>query len=254
MHANDPRKGYFLLADANALGGYLEEPFERFIPTLAPVSLPIVGGFTTARSDEFHLDHIVGCGSAHTLVSGKSHRADGSISVLLKAVIERLNILDVVTADRIVAQLSVTTLPDDKGTIISFAGTSFHGLRIAGFPCRVVTNSGPNSGPKGAENTAAATAGAAAAPNRDRAERFSIVERIELVDPDGGEFPCVIEDDGNTVEIPGFGRFYFGEGLASQDLLQFVAVRAELGCPVKGAVAAGTLATKSKKKGHPDPP
>jgi hypothetical protein len=235
MHANDPRKGYFLLADANALGGYLEEPFERFIPTLAAVSLPVVGGFTTARSDEYHLDHIVGCASAHTLVSGKSHRADGSISVLLKAVIERLNILDVVTADRIVAQLSVTILPDDQGTTISFAGTSFHGLRIAGFPCRVVTTTGKGS------------------RDDDGGQAFSIVERIELVDPDGGEFPGSFHDN-NTVDIPGFGRFHFGEGLASRDLLQFVAVRAELGCPVKGSVAAGSLAAKSKKKGHPDPP
>jgi hypothetical protein len=244
MHNDDPRKRYFLLADANALGGYLEEPFERLIPTVAPASVPVVGGFTTARSDEFHLDHIVGVAAAHTLVSGKLHGVDGASSVLLKTVVERLNVLDIVTAERIVAQLSVTTFPNDEPPRISFAGTSFHGLRIAGFACRAVLNSGLK-----------AWGSAAPSDGREifRLDSFSVVDRIELVDRDDGEFPGVF-CEGNTVDIPGFGRFSFGGGQVSQDLLQFAAVRAELGCPVTGGVAAGSLSAKPRMRRPPIPP
>jgi hypothetical protein len=250
MHGKDPRKGYFLLADANALGGYLEEPLERLIPTLAPACLPIVGGLTTARSEEFHLDHIVGLGAAQTLVSGRLHGPKGSSAVLLKAVIERLNILDVVTADRIVTQLSITTFDDDRKPQLAFAGTSFHGLKIAGFACRAVLNGGPKGlGSVRPTDTSQSSGGA----EIFTLASFSIVERIELVDGDGGEFPGVFCDT-NQVDVPGFGRFHFGEGQVSQDLLQFVGVRAELGCPVKGSVAAGSLSAKPQIRSPPIPP
>jgi len=40
---------YSFRVDANALGGSLEEPLPKIIPTVAPVSLPAVGGFATTR-------------------------------------------------------------------------------------------------------------------------------------------------------------------------------------------------------------
>ncbi len=122
----------FRRADANALGGFLEEPFEKIIPTLAPVSPPrgrrICSGALRARSA---LDEIVSCACAHTRVSGREH-ADGSISILVAAVVEDLNILEVVRAERIVAQVSIS-IPDRAGPLkFSLAGTGFEGLRLAG--------------------------------------------------------------------------------------------------------------------------
>jgi hypothetical protein len=43
------KRSYSFRADANALGGFLLEPFQTNVPTLAPVSLPAVGGFAMAR-------------------------------------------------------------------------------------------------------------------------------------------------------------------------------------------------------------
>ena len=72
MQSFNRRRFYSFRADANALGGYLEEPLQKIIPTLAPVSLPAVGGFATARSEAFNLDEIVSCSSAYTRVSGRN--------------------------------------------------------------------------------------------------------------------------------------------------------------------------------------
>ena len=44
------------------------------------------------------------------------------------------------------------------------------------------------------------------------------------------ERPC------HVVEIPGFGRFFFGELLVTPDSAQLVSIRADLGCPVTGQI------------------
>src|SRR5260221_7657821 len=125
---------YSFRVDANALGGSLEEPLPKIIPTVAPVSLPAVGGFATARSEAFSLDEIVSCSSAYTRVSGMEHRADGSISILTTAVVEDLTILEGVTAERIVAQVSISIPKGSSDFQISLAGSRFEGLRLAGRP------------------------------------------------------------------------------------------------------------------------
>ena len=110
MQSFHQNRYYSFRVDANALGGFLEEPLHKIIPTVAPVSLPAVGGFATARSEAFNLDEIVSCSCGTTRVCrAAEHHADGSssISILTTAVVEDLNILDVVTAERIVAQVSI---------------------------------------------------------------------------------------------------------------------------------------------------
>jgi hypothetical protein len=59
MQSFRQNRSYSFRVDANALGGFLEEPLRKIIPTVAPVSLPAVGGFATARSEGFNLDDIV---------------------------------------------------------------------------------------------------------------------------------------------------------------------------------------------------
>src|SRR5882724_5624908 len=125
----DNDKGFYSFrADANALGGFLEKPFRQAIPTLAPVSLPAVGGFTTARSEAFTLDNIISCASAYSRVSGQENE-NGSISILATAVVEGLNLLEVVEAERIVAQLSILIAKDGRLLKVSTAGSRFEGLR-----------------------------------------------------------------------------------------------------------------------------
>src|SRR5580692_7035605 len=140
MKSLDRKKLYTLRADANALGGFLEGPAARTLPTLAPVSLPPVGGFATARSEAFTAAEIISCSSAYTRVSGQECCEDGSASILVTAVVEDLNILEVVRADRIVTQLSIRLSDESPVLGFSVSGTVFEGLRIAGHPCHPTLN------------------------------------------------------------------------------------------------------------------
>jgi hypothetical protein len=121
-------KFYSIWADANAVGGFLEEPVRNIIPTVAPVSLPAVGGLTAARSEAFTFERIVSVSSAYTRVSGQED-ADGSVSILATSVVEGLNILEVIQADRIVAQVSITVASTKAPIRVSKAGSQFYGLK-----------------------------------------------------------------------------------------------------------------------------
>jgi hypothetical protein len=216
---------YSFRVDANALGGFLEEPFHKIIPTLAPVSLPPVGGFATARSEAFNLDEIVSCSSAYSRVSGTEHHADGSISILTTAVVEDLNLLEVVTAERVVAQVSISIPAGSSEFQISLTGSRFEGLRLAGRPCQPIFIGGlilPGGLSQDVEKAADPPLPAG-----------------------GGKLLCSLVDgvdgnDGHIVEIPGFGRIFLGELRVSYDSVQLVAIRAELGCPVQGKVTICT--------------
>jgi hypothetical protein len=255
-------KGFYSFrADANALGGILKKPFHKPIPTLAPVSLPAAGGFAMARSEAFTLDNIVSCSSAYSRVSGQEEE-DGSISILVTAVVEGLNLLEVVEAERVVAQLSILIPPDRKGLKVSTAGSRFEGLRLAGRPMDPQLSPRLHDREKerdeqgrahgataghlweiGKEQAARVTNAFAGRHNAAWAEnRFKWMQTEEqtntsvlcsLVD---GFIPHRPEHCGHVVEIPGFGRFFFGELLLTRDSAQLVSIRAELGCPVTGTV------------------
>ena len=258
----DKDKGFYSFrADANALGGLLEKPFRKPIPTLAPVSLPAVGGFAMARSEAFTLDNIVSCSSAYTRVSGQEEE-DGWISILVTAVVEGVNLLEVVEAERIVAQLSILIPPDRKQLQVSTAGSRFEGLRIAGRSLEPLLSQklqdrenehdeeGRAQGATarhlweiGKEQAARVTTAFAGRYNAPWAEnRFKWMQTeaqtntralCSLVD---GFVPHRPEHCGHVVEIPGFGRFFFGELLLTPNSAQLVSIRAELGCPVTGKV------------------
>jgi hypothetical protein len=270
MQSFNNKTNYSFRADANALGGFLEEPLHKHIPTLAPVSLPAVGGFATARSGAFNLDEVVSCASAYTLVTGRESESDGSISTLTMAVVEDLNILEVVTAERIVAQI-VVTIPNGSGPRrISLAGSRFEGLRLAGRDRVPKLNLALHPGDDGGHELpltwhAVRQAGQSQADKlmgwfegrgKDAFEwaksrhgwMTTSASRLEEGDPvlcslvDGFEGSESNGHCGHIVEIPGFGRIILGELRVSRDSIQLVSIRAELGCPIRGVVTGPTPA------------
>ena len=248
---------YSLRADANSLGGFLEKPLPKIIPTLAPVSLPAVGGIATARSEAFNLDEIVSCSSAYSRVSGTEHHADGSISILTTAVVEDLNLLEVVTAERVVAQVSISIPAGSSEFQISLTGSRIEGLRLAGRPCQPTLNAKlipPGGLPlmwqdvqKAGQSQAKDLIAIFKARGDKDADQWAQKRHGWMTanpppPADGGKLLCSLVDgvdgnDGHIVEIPGFGRIFLGELRVSYDSVQLVAIRAELGCPVKGKVS-----------------
>ncbi|HWS62708.1 MAG TPA: choice-of-anchor P family protein [Steroidobacteraceae bacterium] len=251
---------YSFRVDASALGGFLEEPFPKVIPTVAPVSLPPVGGFATARSQAFDLDEIVSCSSAYSRVSGTEHHTDGSISILTTAVVEDLNLLEVVTAERVVAQVSISIPAGTSDFQISLTGSRIEGLRLAGRPCQPTLNAKlippggshllwqdvQKAGQSQAEDLIAIFKARGKDADQWAQKRHGWMTANPPLPAGGGKLLCSLVDgvdgnDGHIVEIPGFGRIFLGELRVSYDSVQLVAIRAELGCPVKGKVSVSAV-------------
>src|SRR5215469_2626590 len=140
--APNPTPPYFH-SEAHALAGKLKLPFEEEIKRQAFVKLE--GSLADLPADEraqrnyfsqhaknFRLEGIVSYAAAHTQVSGHdSEKHAGASVTLATSVVEDLNVLNVVTADRVVAQISTTHFPGEYCPHITFLGTHFENLRIA---------------------------------------------------------------------------------------------------------------------------
>ena len=132
---DDPIQRNFLYhADANPIGGTINRPFNGFVPSQTSISLPIVGGFLEKQRKGRAWKNIVSYTNESTHVSGSKKAGDDDApwTTQVSATIEGLNILEVITADKVVAQLSVAHPADGGEPTISVIGSQFDNLRISG--------------------------------------------------------------------------------------------------------------------------
>ena len=140
-------KRYHYHADAYVFSGELTRPVAHLIEAQAATSLPTTGGIGHSRIENFRYHDIVSFTAGYSHVSG-SVKVEGkkrTHNTHATAVVERLNILDVVTADRIVVRLSSSYVFDtetnrgepDRESRIVIVGTKFENLRVAGCPIEV---------------------------------------------------------------------------------------------------------------------
>jgi hypothetical protein len=247
-------------ADGSALGGIISLPKPAFVPSQAEVSLSPAGGSTSDKTGALTFDDIVSCSGTETHASGTETEA-GSWATLVTTTVRDLNIRNVLTAEKLVAQISVEHPREGYTPKVTFVGSQFLNLRIAGVPIKVVINDkiltpaadyptvpwtrntefldtirdqrrtvsegGPT--PDWASGLFAA---------KDPEEGFD--ERgyylCSLVDRIDGKIPG--ESCGHLVKVPDVGTFIFGEVAVDHGSFRLVMVRAELGSPVTGSVAA----------------
>jgi hypothetical protein len=262
------KKTFHFQTDANPIGGFVSKPTPQNIPAHASISLPSAGGYVESRGESFNFEQVLSCSAAYTRVSGRETEEGATWSMLTTSVVENLNILEVVTAQRVVSQIAATYY-GDKEPEYRFIGSHIDGLRIGGYDVKVLMNPRLNSvGERGKPavkgvtwsdfcETGRGQAGklvegassadeetgkwlkhrfgwmAAGRENNDcRICQFSLVDGFE------GYFPGW--HYGHTVVIPEFGRIIFGEGykFPCNGPVQVSMVRAELGCNVKGQASA----------------
>lgn len=143
----EAHKRFHYHADAYVLSGELTRPVPHVIEVQAATSLPSTGGVGRSRIDNFRFQEVVSFTAGYSHVSG-SIEYEGKKRIHnthATAVVERLNILDVVTADRIVVRLSSSYVFDtennrgepEKEARILIVGTKFENLRVAGCPIDV---------------------------------------------------------------------------------------------------------------------
>jgi hypothetical protein len=126
---------YFYHASAFGLAGEIERPSRHTIPTQAATVLAPGGGRGYQRVDDFHFDGIMSFKSAYAEVGGSFDECHNRHTSYATAVIEGLNILDVVTADRVVARLAIYSaeVGDKNGeATYDITGSHFVNLKVAG--------------------------------------------------------------------------------------------------------------------------
>jgi hypothetical protein len=121
---------------AVGLGGTLKRPFTEVVDDRASIALPIVGGYTASRIENFRYRELISIKEVRTYATG-NQSADGSYHTVVSAVMEGLNILDFITADAVVGRLSSQHAPDGAEPEIVTTGSTFHNLRIGGHPVDV---------------------------------------------------------------------------------------------------------------------
>jgi hypothetical protein len=125
-------------AEATVLEGRLQLPLIQQIHPQAYSKLPEEGGYLSQQSKDFRLESVISYDSAHTQVAGNRDVKPGhGWATLTTSVVEGLNVLDVLTADRVVCQISTEHPLDGYVPAVSFLGTRFENLRIAGHPVDV---------------------------------------------------------------------------------------------------------------------
>src|SRR5579871_2217631 len=112
-------------AEAHALSGKIVLPLEQDITPHALTSVPERGGYRAQQAQEYRLETIISYGRAHTQVAGheETKKKGGGWNTLATAVVEDVNILNIVTADRVVAQIHTHHPAEGYVPRISFLGT-----------------------------------------------------------------------------------------------------------------------------------
>jgi hypothetical protein len=120
-------------AEAHALSGDLVLPFESKLQSQAFVKIPEHGGYLSERSTGYRLESILRYEGAYTQVAGhRDSKPGGGWNTLSTSVVEGLNVLEVVTADRVVSQIATEHPVVGYTPKIFFLGTRFDNLRICG--------------------------------------------------------------------------------------------------------------------------
>ncbi|HXM62274.1 MAG TPA: hypothetical protein VN950_15555 [Terriglobales bacterium] len=134
----EPTHTYY--ADADVLSADFEEPVHEKIKPRAQVTLSADGHYQFRQAEPFRLDGLISYRSGYTQVAGhRSPKHLHGFATLATSVVEDLNVLDVLTADRVVAQIFTEHPPYDPDNgqtdgvpTVSFLGTRFDNLRIDG--------------------------------------------------------------------------------------------------------------------------
>jgi len=122
-------------AEASVLKAKLIHPVEEEIRPRARVKLPKDGHYQFKHADPFRFEGVISYRYGYTQVAGHPSSKKNGFATLATSVLEGVNVLDVLTADRVVAQIS-TVHPEfvtgKQVPEVTFLGTRFENLRIGG--------------------------------------------------------------------------------------------------------------------------
>ncbi len=236
--SSHPRKPLQFHAGGHAFSAEFTRPMPHCVPAVASVSLPSIGGHAHARVESFEVPRLVCIKSAHSHVSG-SFQDENTATSDATTTVQGLNVLDMITADRITARLtSERKLGATEGHILAL-GSVFENLRIGGYEFKIKLRHELLVENKTHEELAKKVAkdkeSGKIAATKDKVTLCSLVEEIET------DFPGLSARDKkcHIVEIPQFGTISFAEVIATPGQITLTMLRFDLGSPTAGKGTAG---------------
>jgi len=278
----DPDAVHEYYAEADILSADIQQPVQDVIKPQAFVELSKKGRcgdkghYHYKKADPFHLDGILSHEGGYTQVAGHPSSKIAGFATLATSVVEGLNILDVVTADRVVAQISTVHPAYGTGQVpeVTFLGTRFDNLRIAGHKVEV-DRCLDILGPKLVDDESYFENGGVL--DRISKQYDRIATAAELPDWASEEYPrgrpvlngngtlkCSLVNRvagapglsfGHVIDLPHFGRIFLGEltvkrepgdsGEGSYDKYRFhlTMIRTKMGCIGDGSTNVGSAKT-----------
>jgi hypothetical protein len=264
MDASKNRVFYFH-ADAAPIGGHFTKPKETIIHSHGSSSLAPAGGHVSASVEKYvHPDKLVSFDKAYSEIRGMVSDA-GSWTTEVTSVVEGLNVLDMVKADRVMARLTIEHPSNGGHPKASVAGSEITNLTIddvkinpvlaknvgrvhkkgkfpdtsligdEDFLARAVRQSEKVTNAKGAPDWMLARyrwVQSKTARSRKGYVQCSLVDKIQGAKP-GSVF-------GHVIHVPDFGNIFLGEFLTSHHAFRLTMMRLEMGCTNHGTTSIGT--------------
>lgn len=138
-HLPGPGDCHQFHADVHALRGEFRSPIRQRIEPHIPITLnDRRGGHLTRYIEDVNIEGLIFVKRAFTRVSGSISEKHGAWVTLAATVLEDVNFLEVLTADRVVAQVSTEhTYVNGHVPRVSFLGTKFENVKINGIPVEI---------------------------------------------------------------------------------------------------------------------
>ncbi|MBZ5624229.1 MAG: hypothetical protein LAQ69_36850 [Acidobacteriia bacterium] len=239
---NKPRFLYH--AHAIGLAASLTKPTTVFLDAQPVSALPVAGGRSSARVENFRFQDIISYRLAETQTVGVSGTESGTFSTVATVAVEGLNILNVLTADRIVARLaSRHFLDEDREPSILTLGSHFENLKIGGREIKFdLDRQVMSEWHVFTDAVKGWLAGGSGRDLRNNRVHTSIVSNIQPLDG------CDV--DSHSIHFPDFGTVFLGELQITRDERRLTMLRVELGCAYEGDVTCA----EGAGNGSPAPP
>jgi len=131
-------------ANAHVLSGDLQRPIEQKIEEHAPVKLTDRrGGHLTRFAEDVSIEGLIAFANGRTRVSGSRSLKNNGWVTLSTSILEGLNVFEIITADRLVSQVSTNhAYKDGHVPHVTFLGTQFTNLQVSGFPLTLTVDLG----------------------------------------------------------------------------------------------------------------
>jgi hypothetical protein len=245
--ARKPHIPFHFHALAHALSGEFLHPGRVLIDAQASASLPTIGGHSRAHAEQYFCQDFIRFKQAHTHTSGRWNEDYSAAHTHANSVVYDLNILDVVTVERLEVSVRSLHRKGDPVGHFTFEGSSFRGLRILGYPVKVILREHHLSKAKTAEDLKKEVEtdkkDGRMAAHQDGASLCSLVEEIETTLPGAKTLH-------NQIIVEGFGKIFLAELFATAGYRTLTMLRLELGSPH----VADLTAAEASTNGQPMPP